>query len=191
MQDYFSVLANKLIAGLFDYQPPFAKKIFCTPKSLRMKNVFLLVLATLLSFSSFAQSITADQAYAFDAQLLDVPEDEVHIHILHKTVSIFNYRLHTTLQDDPIKLAPNSYTLLETDATEIGFFRNTRVNNLPIKLRFEPGKNYFLRITRWDGFLWQFDIDELSEREFSMELFANNVEPKPKVIAITDMQAAN
>ena len=156
-----------------------------------MKNILFLSFAVLLTCSSYAQAIVADQAYAFDAQVLDVPEDRVRIHILHKSISLFNYRLHTTLQDEPIRLSPNSYTMLETSAEEIGFFRNANVNNLPVRLRFERGKNYFLRITRWDGFLWQFDIDELTEREFAMELFANNVDPKPKVVTIRELQAAN
>lgn len=156
-----------------------------------MKNILFLSFAVLLSCSSYAQAIVADQAFEFSAQLLDVPEDKVRIHILHKSVGLFGYRLHTTLQDEPIKLSPNSYTMLETSAEEIGFFRNASANNLPVRLRFEHGRNYFLRITRWDGFAWQFDIDELTEREFAMELFANNVDPKPKVIAITALQAAN
>jgi len=156
-----------------------------------MKNLILLTLAMALSLSSFAQSIAADKAFEFNTQSHSVPEDQVHIHILHKTVSVFNYRLHTTLQDEPLKLSPNSYTLLQTNATEIGFFRNTKVNNLPIKLRFEPGKSYFLRITRWDGFQWQFDIDELTEREFKMEFFANSIDPRPNKLSFFSDQAAH
>lgn len=131
-----------------------------------------------------AQSVSNEMAFKFDPTSSTTDAEKVRIHILFHC-SIFNYRMHTTLSPDkPVILSPGSYTILETDATEFGFFRNNQANNLPVLMNFEKNKDYFFRISRMESVVSGIQIDELTENAFKMQMFANDVNPKPTVIRI-------
>lgn len=119
--------------------------------------------------------------FAFEPQA-DAGDDVAYVHLLHKveTGAIAGYRLRTTFApDEPLRLAPNSYTLLKVSEDYVGFFANNPEQTKPLIIDLERGKHYFFRFTRL-GF--EFNIDELTQREFEMELFFNNIDVEPKRI---------
>lgn len=119
--------------------------------------------------------------FTFEPQA-NATKDVAYIHILYKTetLTLGKFRLRTTLTpDDPLRLAPNSYTLLKVAEDHVGFFSNYDEQTRPWIMDLEPGKHYFFRFT-WLPL--QVNIDELTQREFEMELFFNNIAVEPKHI---------
>ena len=111
----------------------------------------------------------------------DTEEEVASIHILYRTEAAPGaaYRLRTTFApNDPVKLAPNSYTLLEISEDYLGFFANSMEPGAPLVMNLERGKHYFYRFTRFG--LDELLIDELSEQEVKMELFFNGIKPEPR-----------
>lgn len=135
----------------------------------------------ILSFSVFCllSPVWGQSQFTF-APPTDVAEDVAYIHVLHKaeTGTLLGLRLRTIFTpEDPVKVSPNSYTLLKVSEDHIGFFSNNSEQTQPWLMDLERGKHYFLRFTRM-GF--ELNVDELTEREFEMELFFNNIDVEPK-----------
>jgi len=144
-----------------------------------MKQFFLMIAFTSFSAIACAQ-VTAGQAFEFEAPITTDNADNVRLHIFYSSL-FSNYQFFTSLQEDPIKLKPRSYVLLESEEEIIDFFRNTAVNDMPVRLKFERGKDYYFRISRSVDDAWDINIDEMTERAFQMEIFISNASPKPEV----------
>ncbi|MEN0046793.1 MAG: hypothetical protein AAF806_07045 [Bacteroidota bacterium] len=144
---------------------------------------------TLFLFGTVIMSAqdTKNLHFPFNQSTANTYKDQVRIHIFYNPDALIGYRLHTSLSEEGIRLRNNDYILLVTNEEQINFFRNTAVNNLPVQLDFERGKDYYFRINRSsDGVLMNnFMIDELNKRAFKMELFINNKEPKPEIYDFT------
>jgi hypothetical protein len=153
-----------------------------------------------LAICFFSVSLHAQQppslAYEFDEKAIEPYADQVRIHVTYVSANgwgIGSYRLMSSLQDKPIKIPNNDYLLIVTNEEEIAFFQNDRVNNLPVQLTFEKGKDYYFRFV---------DVlppamaarprlvDELTEREFQMHLFINEISPKPIIYDFTEQAAS-
>lgn len=151
-----------------------------------MKN-FLLFIAILSATITLSAQTASNLAFEFPSMEGDYP-DKVRIHIAYASnTGVFSYRLHTSLQDEPVKLKSREYVLLVTEEEKIGFFQNSAVNDLPVQLSFEKGKDYYFRIAlnTADGFWNGFHITEMTERAFQMDLFARNISPKPEIYDYT------
>lgn len=149
-----------------------------------MRNIILLIMALAYSLTISAQTANT---LGFEFSSMDTDyEDKVRIHLVYTpATTLFAYRLHTSLQEEAIKV--KDYVVLVTEDEQINFFRNTQVNDLPVRLSFEKGKDYYFRITfnAGDGFSNGFSITEMTERAFQMDIFANNISPKPKIYDYT------
>jgi|GEM_PF-1856199 hypothetical protein len=156
-----------------------------------MKKYLFSILLLATFGSLFAQSAPKATPAAFDPKAPFTNTETVRIHLIFRSVNAFNYRLHTTLnRTKPIGLNPDSYTVLETEATAIGFFKNEQLDNQPLLLNFEKGKDYFFRITRNAPLTFLgITVDELTETAFKMELFANDIATKPTIVPLDDKMA--
>jgi hypothetical protein len=128
--------------------------------------------------------IKGQSQFTFEPQA-NADDETAYIHILYRPEGggIVGYRLRTTFApDDPVRLFPNSYTLLEVSEDYLGFFANSSERIRPLVLDLERGKHYFYRFTRIEqvGLGFGVKIDEMAEQEFKMELFFNNIDPEPK-----------
>ncbi|MEQ8706853.1 MAG: hypothetical protein RIC19_23170 [Phaeodactylibacter sp.] len=133
-----------------------------------------------LSFLWAICPLQGQSQFKFEPQA-DAEEEVASIHILYRipTGAVAGYRLWTTFApDDPVKLTPNSYTLLEVSEDYLGFFANGGEPEKPLIINIERGKHYFYRFTRFG--LDELLIDELTEQEFKMELFFNGIKPESK-----------
>lgn len=151
-----------------------------------MKNYLLIVVALVLNLNTLqAQHLT----YTFDDKATEAYADQVRIHLTVNSFGLLKYRLHSNLQEEPIKIQNNNYALIVTDKEDIAFFQNIAVNNLPVQLSFERGKDYYFRFRNGgaQGMMNLFlVVDELTKREFQMHLFANHIVPKPIVHDLTE-----
>ena len=145
-----------------------------------MKPVLFVFIITCFSVGAFAQT-AANQAFEFESSVTAENADKVRLHIFYTASPLLNYRLFTSLQDEPIRLKPRDYVLLESEGQVIDFFRNPAVNNMPLRLNFERGTDYYFRMSRSVDGAWDVNIDEMTERAFQMEIFASNASPKPVV----------
>jgi hypothetical protein len=139
-----------------------------------MRSTFLL-----LSLLCFLAPVWGQSQFVFEPKA-EAETDIAYVHILFKTESldISGYRLRTTFApDDPVRLAPNSYTLLKVSEDYLGFFSNAPRQTKPLIMDLEPGKHYFLRFTRIP---FNVNVDHLTEGEFEMELFFNDIDREPK-----------
>ena len=129
------------------------------------------------SFLLVVCSVEGQSRFTFEPQA-NTDDDVAYIHILYRVDAGFGFRLRTTFDpDNPVKLTPNSYTLLKVAENYIGFFSNAAAQTKPLVLDLERGKHYFYRFTRFD---FELNVDEMTEQEFRMELFFNHTEPTPK-----------
>ncbi len=150
-----------------------------------MKNFLLVIAFFTFSVAMYAQTAST---FAFEFPSMDTDyADKVRIHLVYTPANLLAYRLHTSLQEEPIKLKSQDYIVLVTENEQINFFRNTEVNDLPVQISFEKGQDYYFRIAlnTGDGFWNGFSITEMSERAFQMDLFANNISPKPEIYDYT------
>ncbi len=152
-----------------------------------------------LAICFFSISLHAQQppslAYEFDEKAIEPYADQVRIHVTYVSFSAMmnRYRLHTSLQEEPLRLLSSEYALLVTNEEDIAFFQNRRINNMPVQLSFERGKDYYFRLedtfsTGTSGRV--VTVDELTEREFQMNLFSRNISPKPIIYDFTEQAAS-
>jgi len=145
-----------------------------------MKSFLFVLFFACFSGVAFAQT-TANQAFEFQSAVTAENADKVRIHIFYTAGPLANYRLFTSLQEEPIRLKPRNYVLLESEEQVIDFFKNPAVNDMPLRLEFERGKDYYFRISRSVDDPWDVNIDEMTERAFQMEIFASSASPKPEI----------
>jgi len=137
---------------------------------------------TLLFLSLFvvASSLQGQSQFTFEPQA-NTNEETAYLHILYRNYPglLTGYKLHTTLApNDPVKLSANTYTLLKVSEDYIGFFPNSGESTKPLVMDLERGKHYFYRFSAlFQGLELGLIIDELTEQEFKMELFFNNIDP--------------
>lgn len=140
---------------------------------------------TLLVFSLFLVvcPLVGQSQFTFEPQA-NTDGEVAYLHILYiGQTSWAGYRLRTTLApNDPVKLSPNSYTLLKISEDYVGFFADPGESTKPLVLDLERGKHYFYRFSSVPhGLEFGTTIDELTEKEFKMELFFNGIDPdEPK-----------
>jgi len=141
---------------------------------------------TLLVFSLFLVvcPLVGQSQFTFEPKA-NTNGEVAYLHILYigQRALGAGYRLRTTLApNDPLKLSPNSYTLLKISEDYVGFFADLGESTKPLVLDLERGKHYFYRFTSvFDGLEFGTTIDELTEKEFKMELFFNGIDPdEPK-----------
>ncbi|MEM1326598.1 MAG: hypothetical protein AAGI23_11620 [Bacteroidota bacterium] len=157
-----------------------------------MRNYLFLMIALMASLTTFQAQ---DLAYTFNGKTTASHENDVRIHLTYLAPNgwgMGKYRLQTNLQEEPIKILNDDYTLLVSDQEKIAFFENDKVNNLPLALTFERGKDYYFRITNLfpiGSAVAQYEVDELTEREFQMQLFANDISPKPIIYDLRSGEA--
>lgn len=148
-----------------------------------MKNFLLVMVGLALSLALSAQT-TTNLAFEFPS-LEEEYADKVRIHIIVR--GVLSYRLQTTLQEESLKVKRHEHTIIVADTEQIGFFSNSVVNNLPVLLSFDRGQDYYFRITfnPNDFASHRWEITEMTERAFQMQLFANNISPVPVIYDYT------
>jgi len=147
-----------------------------------MKTIIACFFSLCLAGASAAQS-----QFTFEPRS-ETSEEVAFVHLVYKTESfaIPGLRLRTTFApNDPIKVKPNSYTLLKVNEDFVGFFSNDPDQKKPLILNLEKGKHYFYRFT----FLpFNLNVDQLTEDEFEMELFFNGIESQPREVITTGLK---
>lgn len=163
----------------------FQNLIWITVKIHTTMRILFCVSMILFGVLGMSAQDTNTVPFPFNKSVEKTYKDQVRIHIFYNVEGLISYRLRTSLDEESIRLRNNNYALLVTNEEKINFFRNAAINNLPVQLEFERGRDYYFRISRSCDGISNFMIDELSKRAFKMELFMNNREPKPKVYDFT------
>ncbi|MEL6718308.1 MAG: hypothetical protein AAFP82_06305, partial [Bacteroidota bacterium] len=111
-------------------------------------RIFLFAFLTLFGVSSLLAQSTDNLQIAFNQSIEKDYQDQVRIHLFYNPDALIAYRLPTSLTEEGVKLKGNDYVLLVSDKEQIGFFKNSAANNIPLQLNFERGKDYYFRINR-------------------------------------------
>ncbi len=127
-----------------------------------MKQLILTLLLAVLAGGVVAQS--------------EHPET-VRLHLLHRS-NVCSFQLKTHLNPDkPVKLAPQSYTMLEFDETQLGIIQDINFAEQMVFFDFEKGKDYYFRISRNEDQAPV--VQEMSANAFKLELLLGGIDIYP------------
>ncbi|MBK7871868.1 MAG: hypothetical protein IPJ74_14895 [Saprospiraceae bacterium] len=103
--------------------------------------------------------------------------ETVRLHLLHQgRMTGFCLKTHLNY-DRPVRLAPQSYTVLEFNDAQLGIIQELNFSEQMIYLNFEKGKDYYFRISQAENAYPA--IDEMSENAFKMELLLSDIDFHP------------
>ncbi|MDX1941521.1 MAG: hypothetical protein SFU99_13265 [Saprospiraceae bacterium] len=103
--------------------------------------------------------------------------ETVRLHLLHQgRMNGFCLKTHLNY-DKPVRLAPQSYTVLEFNDAQLGIIQELNFSEQMIYLNFEKGKDYYFRISQTTNAYPT--IDEMSANAFKMELLLNDIDFHP------------